>query len=269
MSAQPVETSRPSLKNPTGWFAAGPAFRQALTLLSNGAFKLFALICLEANRKTGRFEATQKQLAAALSQSKRIIGRYVAELETAAVCRITPARNQYAPTVFEVRDEFWPYHRIPAGPEPPVDPDRELQRYIESIQECYLSLGDVHVGFRPVDRSIAKNLYQRRIPLGFVRDAMLLGACRKYESWLNGKPSQPIQTLRYFEHIIKEVRNQPLPPGYSNYLRRKLDSYAAAWAASDDGSGKTGRAPLAGPSPASFPQPRRVLAQKGNPQAGT
>ena len=34
------------LKQPTGWFAAGREFAQALTLLSDGAFKLYVYICL-------------------------------------------------------------------------------------------------------------------------------------------------------------------------------------------------------------------------------
>src|SRR2546425_2920035 len=83
--------------------------------------------------------------------------------------------------------------------------------------------------------AIAKEFHERRIPLGLLRDAMLLGACRKYVSWLNGRqPPRPNQTLRYFEDIIAEIRSSPLPPGYSNYLERTLERFAAAWAAGDD-----------------------------------
>lgn len=228
------------LKHPAGWFAADASFRRALTALSDGAFRLFALICLEADRQTGRFEATYTELAAALGKSKRVIGCYITELETAAICQIRPARNQHARTTFEVHDEFWPYHRVCAPP----PADTELEHYIEAIRECCLSLGDLHVGFHPADTAVAKDFYERRIPLGVVRDAMLLGACRKYESWLNGNPPQPIGTLRYFEQIIAEVRNQPLPPGYSRYLCRTLDRYAAAWTASNDASGRARRDPF-------------------------
>lgn len=34
------------LKEPTGWFAAGSGFQRAITELSDGAFKLFAYLCL-------------------------------------------------------------------------------------------------------------------------------------------------------------------------------------------------------------------------------
>jgi len=45
-----TENERLSLKESSGWFAAGASFRRALTVLSDGAFRLFALICLEADR---------------------------------------------------------------------------------------------------------------------------------------------------------------------------------------------------------------------------
>src|ERR1041385_5332576 len=65
------------LKEPSGWFAAGNGFRTALALLSDGAFHLFAYLCLEANRQTGRIEATHKELAAAVNKSKRSIGNHI------------------------------------------------------------------------------------------------------------------------------------------------------------------------------------------------
>jgi len=236
-----TENERLSLKESSGWFAAGASFRRALTVLSDGAFRLFALICLEADRQTGCLEASYRDLAKALGKSKRAIGGYVAELENTAVCQITAARNQHGRTAFQVREEFWPYRRKVQA-KPPVD--AELERYTDSIRECYLSLGDIGTEFHPSDVSIAKELYERRIPLGVIRDAILLGACRKYQSWLNGKPAQPIRTLRYFEGIITEVRNEPLPAGYSNYLGRTLQRFATAWAAAGGKTGRTQRVPF-------------------------
>jgi hypothetical protein len=54
------------LKQPTGWFAAGREFAQALTLLSDGAFRLYVYVCLMANRHTGRLSATVEDLARAM-----------------------------------------------------------------------------------------------------------------------------------------------------------------------------------------------------------
>jgi hypothetical protein len=62
----PKNTTRTgsALKEASGWFAAGDSFRRALTGLSDGAFKLFAYICLEADRRTGRLLMTQTELGA-------------------------------------------------------------------------------------------------------------------------------------------------------------------------------------------------------------
>ena len=46
------------LKQPTGWFAAGWEFAQAIPLLSDGAFKLYVYVCLRADRRTGCLRTT-------------------------------------------------------------------------------------------------------------------------------------------------------------------------------------------------------------------
>jgi hypothetical protein len=56
------------LKQERGWFAAGADFRRALGLLSDGAFRLFAWLCLEARWETGQIEVTYKELAARLGR---------------------------------------------------------------------------------------------------------------------------------------------------------------------------------------------------------
>jgi len=107
----PSTNERLRLKESTGWFAAGKAFRRALALLSDGAFRLFTYICLEADRRNGRIQATHKDLASTLGKSKRSIGTYIAELESKGICLLKPGKNQFAATVFEITDSYWPYHR--------------------------------------------------------------------------------------------------------------------------------------------------------------
>ena len=53
--------SRPPLvlKQSTGWFAAGWQFGEAIDELSDAAFKLFAWLCLNADRHTGRVQITR------------------------------------------------------------------------------------------------------------------------------------------------------------------------------------------------------------------
>jgi hypothetical protein len=224
-------SSRPSLKQPTGWFAAGESFRQALNLLSDGAFKLFAYLCLEADRQSGRLAASQPQLARALGKSKRAIGHYVTELQVQGLCRVEAAKNQHAPTRFEICDAYWPYHRTSprenqAGRdnEAPTEPPASQQPpdYVASIRERFLALGCSNGQFNAAQQALARQLQQQGVSLKRVEDAMLLAAYRKYVCWLNGKAPEPIASLRYFEPLIDELERQPVPEGYLNYLRSRL-----------------------------------------------
>jgi hypothetical protein len=212
------------LKEPVGWFAAGDSFRRALNMLSDGAFKLFAFLCLEADRRSGRHQATQKQLAAALRKSKRIIGSYVTELQQKEICNVHPGKNQFASTVYEISDSYWPYHRSGSCQEL-----LEQKSYVESVRECFLALGCTSGKFGAAETETAREMQRRSIPLAVIQDAMLLGASRKYNSWLNGEALEQIRSVAYFEPVIAEIQENPLPPGYSAYLRKKVRQLAGHW----------------------------------------
>lgn len=61
------------LKHANGWFAAGPEVARAMALLSDGAFKLFVYLCLQANRDTGRIAVNDRDLAVVQQKSRRSI----------------------------------------------------------------------------------------------------------------------------------------------------------------------------------------------------
>ena len=223
-SSCPTREGRLRLKESWGWFAAGAGFRRALTILSDGAFKLFAHLSLQADRRTGRVVATHKELAAALDKSKRSIGNHVAELQTRAFCNVYPGKNQFATTVYEIADPYWPYHRTKSCSDAP-----EMDAYVQSVCECFEALGCVTAKFGASDAQSARRLQQRAVPFAVTQDALLLGASRKYIAWLNGAPPEPIRSLAYFEPVIAEIQETPLPPGYSAYLRREIQQLAKKW----------------------------------------
>ncbi|MBI4521169.1 MAG: hypothetical protein HY701_10050 [Gemmatimonadetes bacterium] len=227
MTDQVTDDIRPRLKDSTGWFAAGAAFRRALLTLSDGAFKLFAYICLEADRRTGRFETTQRELARALGKSRRIIGSYIAEVDSNGICRVRPGANQFARTMFEIADEYWPYERHISD----SAPSKETTTYIQAVRETFLSIACTSGRFTASDARTASQMQADGIPLAIVQDAILLGACRKYVAWLNAGAAEPIGSLRYVEPIVAELRRQPLPPGYRGHLQRHSARYGARWEA--------------------------------------
>jgi len=216
------ERSIPRLKNPKGWLAAGEGFRKALRLLPDGSFKLFAHLSLEADRRTGRMQASPKELAAILKRSRRTIGIYSAELCHKGICSIWRGENQHSKTTFEICDDYWPYHRQPRA-------EKELGEYVAAIRENFIALECTIGSFGPGDIRIAEKFERRRIPLETVQDAMLTGACRKYASWLDGRESAPIGSLAYFEALVEEMQRQPLAPGYRDYLNMQVKKLALIW----------------------------------------
>jgi hypothetical protein len=220
----PPVNERLSMKQTTGWFPAGDPVRKALAVLSDGAFRLFVFLCLEADRRTGRFQTTHKELALAMSKSKRAVGSYIAELEARGICSVSPGKNQFAHTIFQISNSYWPYHRSDDCSKSP-----EQKAYVESVRACFLSLGCASGKFGAADAADAKGLQQRDIPLALVEDAMLMGACRKYSSWFEGNALEPIRSLRYFDQLIAEIQQEPLPQGYTAYLREKLRQLSALW----------------------------------------
>ena len=214
------------LKEPSGWFAAGTSFRRALLMLSDGAFKLFAHLCLEADRRTGRFETGHAELAKAIGKSRRIVGKYIEELEHKEVCTVRSGRNQYARTSFEICDDYWPYRRM----QEVEDANGQVRNaYIDAIKNSFVAIACTSQKFSSRDEQFAQNLQQRGVPMEIVQDALLMGAIRKYSSCLNGGSPLPIASLAYFEALVSEIQERPIPADYREYLQRKIVQLAKAW----------------------------------------
>lgn len=133
-----LEANTVRLKERAGWFAAGDPLRRALAALSAGAFQLFAYICLQADRRTGRYEASHAQLPETLGKSRRAMGDYMRELVTKGVCSVRRGANQYARSCCSVCEDYWPYHRgqdvegVRAG---------QADGYVRSIEQSFVSQG--------------------------------------------------------------------------------------------------------------------------------
>jgi hypothetical protein len=201
------------IKDQNRWIAAGDGFRKAARLLSDGAFKLYFHIALEADNRTGCMETTFKTLADDLGKSKRSIGIYAAELHNKGICRVQTGENQYCRTRFEILNDYWPYER---------NSDDGSDAYVSEIRDSYLALDCTVNRFNSADFQTVAEFAKEEIPLETVKDALLLGAVRKYSSWLEGRKSDLIGSLKYFKNLVTEIRKQPLPAGYRQYLKKKV-----------------------------------------------
>lgn len=70
-----------------------------------------------------------------------------------------------------------------------------------------------------------------------------MGACRKLISMLNGSSAEPIASLAYFEGLIAEIRERPIPADYREYLRKKVEQLRISWAKTSADFSKNGGCP--------------------------
>ena len=97
------------LKNARNWFAAGMEVQQALETLTDGAFKVFMHICLNAERDTGVLHTTQVELARNLKKSHGTIRKYLVEMEKAGICGIVSATVLGTRGSVQISPPYWPY----------------------------------------------------------------------------------------------------------------------------------------------------------------
>jgi hypothetical protein len=156
--------SRPQLvlKQSTGWFAAGWQFAQALAELSDPAFKLYAWVCLRADRHTGQVRSNASALASALMKPEQWVESAVRELVELRVCLWRDA------DVLEVADRYWPYEKH-SGP-------AESRDYVGEVRRMLLAPACVRCCFSAADERLAQDLDRRGVSLEQMQRAIWLGA---------------------------------------------------------------------------------------------
>jgi hypothetical protein len=96
------------------------------------------------------------------------------------------------------------------------------QAYTRAVRHLYLQLPGTCHRFSRSDRRLAKNLYQRGIPLATLHAALLLATLRRSCRDPSFAPLQPVRSLHYFLPVLDELLLQPVSGGYLQYLESKL-----------------------------------------------
>jgi hypothetical protein len=208
----------------SNWFAAGPEVQSALSLLSDGAFRLFFYVCLNASRRTGRLAMSYCDLANRLGRSRRSIASHFDELRRQGICRIHPAANQHQHTEIEVCDEFWPYTKANSS-----NQSSESAQYVAHIKAFLVKRACARPTFTAAEERTIANLLARQVSLERIERAIALGCCRKYVSLLNGTDSGPIFSIAYFRDVIEEVQDPDVPSGYWNYIMPEMEHLEKKW----------------------------------------
>ena len=205
------------LKQPAGWFAAGREVAQAMTLLSDGAFKLYLHLCLQAERHTGRVVLNVAAWAQALGKDPAWIQACLGELYRNHVCEAGGGG-------VEICDRFWPYEKQAGGAA--AAPEAE---FVRQVRAAFLKPACVRSVFTAADEKLVLNLYRRDVSLEQVLRAIWLGCARKYAAMLNGQTRQPITSLAYFASLVEEVGQPQIPASYWDHVRRRMEEMEKRW----------------------------------------
>lgn len=204
------------LKQPTGWFAAGREVASAMELLSDATFKVFFWLCLHADRGCGRLTATPSVIATALGKAEIDVHACLQELQRHGVCRLD------ADYTIHIEDRFWPYRRNPATL------PREAELYVAEVKRLFLERRCVQSSFTAADENLARSLHRRGVALTVVERAILLGAVRKYASFLQNGTGTPIHSLHYFTSLFNEVQEN-ISISYWKHLEDKVHRFEREW----------------------------------------
>jgi hypothetical protein len=103
-----------------------------------------------------------------------------------------------------------------------LQPDSNPALYVSSVLTLYVDLPDTPLRTNTQDQRQARSWFDRSVPLSVVETALLLASLRRMIRPLGVPPLSRIRSLAYFQPVIEELLESPVPDGYLQYLRFKL-----------------------------------------------
>jgi hypothetical protein len=94
--------------------------------------------------------------------------------------------------------------------------------YVAAAMMFYTDLPDTPLRPSPQDQLLARRLHEQSVPLSLIEAALLLACLRRLIRPAEAPPLPPVRSFAYFQPVIAELQQQPLPDGYVDYLRLKL-----------------------------------------------
>jgi hypothetical protein len=105
-----------------------------------------------------------------------------------------------------------------------LDPASNPTLYISAVLTLYVDLPDTPLRANIQDQRLAHRLFETGVPLSLVETAFLLASLRRLCRPSDVPPLPRIRSLAYFQPVIQELQEHPIPNGngYLEYLRLKL-----------------------------------------------
>lgn len=212
-----MSTARLILKQPSGWFAAGREVAQALELLSDGAFKLYIHLCLEADRHTGRVSIEPTEWARILRKSAASIEADLMDLQRQGICERHTGQ-------VEISDRYWPYQK-----QVPAAPGFAHTEFLRQVRAAFLAPACVRSVFTAADEKLALKLGRDGVTVEQLQRAIWLGCARKYMTMLNGQSRLLITSLAYFAALLEEVGQPQIPISYWDHVHHRMEEMEKRW----------------------------------------
>lgn len=105
--------------------------------------------------------------------------------------------------------------------------ETESHAYLHALTQLYFRLPETPRRLSRYDRQVALVWFHQQIPLPVVEAAFLLASARRTCRPPQARPLGPVRSLAYFQPIIEEVLQNPLPVTYVAYLRSKLPPHTS------------------------------------------
>ena len=94
--------------------------------------------------------------------------------------------------------------------------------YVAAVLMFNVDLSNTPLRPGPRDQWLARRWHDEAVPISLVESALLLASLRRLTRPVDLPPLPPIRSLAYFQPVVDELQQQPLPDGYLDYLRLKL-----------------------------------------------
>jgi hypothetical protein len=99
----------------------------------------------------------------------------------------------------------------------------DKQDYIREVLAAYRHMPGTTGLIRHNDRLLAAKLYDRRVPLIAIQNALVLAAARRIVRPPDAPALQPVRSLYYLLPVIDEVLAVRVCQDYYRYLQFKID----------------------------------------------
>lgn len=111
--------------------------------------------------------------------------------------------------------------------------------YVAAVLILYVDLPETPLRASVQDQWQVRRLHDRGVPLRLVESALLLGSLRRLMRPADLPPLSPIRSLAYFQPVIDELVEHPVPDNYLEFLRLKMGRIACEQSATADVQKKT------------------------------